>query len=124
VQPGGREIANISSIVRQPNSEMVEVRYNQVVPQQMEGSLDDPKIRELLMLASENSASPVCGTTRWACWRPSAGGAQLPGGGHSRCADGGAALRQECGRAAEGAGWPGALRGRGCGCAMRCWRRC
>jgi hypothetical protein len=53
------EITNISSIERQPNSEMVEVRYNQVVPQQMEGSLDDPKIRELLMLASENSTSPV-----------------------------------------------------------------
>jgi HEAT repeat protein/putative zinc finger protein len=52
------EITNISSIVRQPNSEMVEVSYNQVVPQQMEGSLDDPKIRELLMLASENSTSP------------------------------------------------------------------
>ncbi len=51
------EIANISSIVRQPNSEMVEVRYNQVVPQRIEGSLDDPAIRQLLMLASENSAS-------------------------------------------------------------------
>jgi HEAT repeats len=51
------EITNISSIVRQPNSEIVEVRYNQVVPQQMEGSLDDPKIRELLMVASENSTS-------------------------------------------------------------------
>jgi hypothetical protein len=51
------EITNISSIVRQPNSEMVEVRYNQVVPQHMEGSLGDPKIQELLMLASENSAS-------------------------------------------------------------------
>jgi len=51
------EITNISSIVRQPNSEIVEVRYNQVVPQQMEGSLDDPKIRELLMMASENSTS-------------------------------------------------------------------
>jgi hypothetical protein len=51
------EIANISSIVRQPNSEMVEVHYNQVVPQQIEGSLDDPAIRQLLMLASENSAS-------------------------------------------------------------------
>ena len=53
------EIASISSIVRQPNSEMVEVSYNQVVPQQMEGSLDDPKIRELLMMASENSTSPA-----------------------------------------------------------------
>lgn len=51
------EIANISSIVREPNSHMVEVRYNQVVPQRMEGSLDDPAIRQLLMLASENSAS-------------------------------------------------------------------
>jgi anti-sigma factor RsiW len=51
------EIASISSIVRQPNSEMVEVSYNQVVPKQLEGSLDDPKVRELLMLASENSAS-------------------------------------------------------------------
>ena len=50
-------VANISSIVRQPNSEMVEVRYNQMVPQQMQGSLDDPAIRQLLMLASENSAS-------------------------------------------------------------------
>jgi hypothetical protein len=51
------EIANISSIVRQPNSEMVEVRYNQMVPQRIQGSLDDPAIRQLLMLASENSAS-------------------------------------------------------------------
>jgi hypothetical protein len=36
---------------------MVEVRYNQVVPQRIEGSLDDPAIRQLLMLASENSTS-------------------------------------------------------------------
>ena len=51
------EISNISSIVRKPNSHMVEVRYNQVVPQRIEGSLDDPAIRQLLMLASENSTS-------------------------------------------------------------------
>jgi len=57
VEQPAAEITNISSIVRQPNSEVVEVRYNQIVPQHMEGSLDDPKIRELLMLASENSAS-------------------------------------------------------------------
>ncbi len=55
--PQEAEIANISSIVREPNSEMVEVRYNQVVPAKMQGSLDDPAIRQLLMLASENSAS-------------------------------------------------------------------
>ena len=51
------EIASISSIVRQPNSHRVEVRYNQLVPQRLEGSLDDPAIRQLLMLASQNSAS-------------------------------------------------------------------
>jgi anti-sigma factor RsiW len=51
------KIANISSIVRQPNSHMVEVRYNQMVPQRVTGSLDDPAIRQLLMLAAQNSAS-------------------------------------------------------------------
>jgi len=51
------EIANISSIARQPNSDMIEVRYNQLVPQRAEGPLDDPAIRQLLMLASENASS-------------------------------------------------------------------
>jgi len=54
---GPTEIANISGIVRQPNSEIVEVSYNQLVPHRIQGSLDDPGIRQLLMLASENSAS-------------------------------------------------------------------
>jgi hypothetical protein len=57
--PQSAEIASISSIVRQPNSEIVDVTYNQIVPQHMQGSLADPKIQELLMLASENSASPL-----------------------------------------------------------------
>ena len=52
-------VSGISAIVRQPNSEMVQVSYNQVVPRQIEGSLDDPAIRQLLMLASENAASPA-----------------------------------------------------------------
>src|SRR4051794_20519648 len=54
-QPGpavNGEIANISSIVRQPDSDMVEVHYNQLVPLAARGSLDDPQIRQLLMLAS------------------------------------------------------------------------
>jgi anti-sigma factor RsiW len=55
--PVTAEVANISSIVRQPNSELVEVTYNQVVPQHIQGSLDDPAIRQLLMLASENASS-------------------------------------------------------------------
>jgi len=55
--PAAGEIANISSIVRQPNSHIVEVSYNQMVPQKTKGSLDDPAIRQLLMLASRNSSS-------------------------------------------------------------------
>jgi hypothetical protein len=51
-------VASISGIVRQPNSEIVDVSYNQLVPRRIEGSLDDPQIRQLLMLASEDSASP------------------------------------------------------------------
>jgi anti-sigma factor RsiW len=56
-QPEIANVANVSSIVRQPNSGMVEVRYNQLVPQRMEGTLDNPAIRQLLMLASQNTAS-------------------------------------------------------------------
>jgi hypothetical protein len=52
------EVASVSSIVRQPNSEIVDVTYNQVVPQHRQGTLDDPTIRKLLMLASENPNSP------------------------------------------------------------------
>jgi hypothetical protein len=37
---------------------MVEVTYTQVVPQRLEGSLDDPAIRQLVMMASQNSESP------------------------------------------------------------------
>jgi hypothetical protein len=52
------DVATISSVARVPNSEMVEVTYNQVVPQRRQGSLEDPAIRQLLMMASQNSESP------------------------------------------------------------------
>jgi anti-sigma factor RsiW len=51
------EVANISSIVHQPNSEQVEVHFNRLVPAEVKGSLDDPDIRQLLMLASANPGS-------------------------------------------------------------------
>lgn len=56
--PALANVAGVSGIVRQPNSEMVEVNYNQLVPRRIEGSLDDPQIRQLLMLAAENNSSP------------------------------------------------------------------
>jgi hypothetical protein len=56
--PALANVASVSGIVRQPNSEIVNVSYNQVVPRQIEGSLDDPQIRQLLMLATENASNP------------------------------------------------------------------
>lgn len=55
--PDVSSVASVSAIVRRPNSELVDVSYNQLVPRRIEGSLDDPQIRQLLMLATENSAS-------------------------------------------------------------------
>jgi hypothetical protein len=57
LQPG--EVASISSIAHVPNSELVAVTYNRVVPQRLEGRMDSPMIRQLLMMASENSDSPT-----------------------------------------------------------------
>jgi hypothetical protein len=60
VQPANvapADVASISSIVQQPNSDIVEVRFNELVPQRMQGSLDDPAIRQMLMMASEDTAS-------------------------------------------------------------------
>ena len=57
VEPGLSNVASVSSIVRQPGSNMVEVNYNQLVPERIQGTMDNPAIRQLLMLASENSSS-------------------------------------------------------------------
>jgi anti-sigma factor RsiW len=51
-------IANISGVVTQPGSNMVEVRYNRMVPGAIEGTADDPKIQQLLLLATQNRANP------------------------------------------------------------------
>ncbi len=55
--PSVDDVASVSSIVRKPGSDIVEVSYNQIVPQQIAGTLDNPAIRQLLMLATENSAT-------------------------------------------------------------------
>jgi hypothetical protein len=46
-------IASVSGIVPTPNSDIVQVKYNRMVPEVMQGSLNDPKIRELLMLGTK-----------------------------------------------------------------------
>jgi hypothetical protein len=52
------EIANVSSIVQEPNSENVVVNYNRLVPDSIRGSLDDPQIRQLLLLGAQNRVNP------------------------------------------------------------------
>jgi HEAT repeats/Putative zinc-finger len=46
-------IASVSGIIATPNSDIVQVKYNRMVPEMMQGSLSDPKIRELLMLGTK-----------------------------------------------------------------------
>jgi hypothetical protein len=50
-------ITNVTGIVQTPNSELVQVNYNRVVPETVEGSLDEPRIRELLMLGMRPAAA-------------------------------------------------------------------
>jgi hypothetical protein len=46
-------IASVSGIVQTPNSELVTVKYNRLTSEQVQGSLDDPQIRQLLMLGTK-----------------------------------------------------------------------
>ncbi len=48
-------IANVSGIVQTPHSDLVQVKYNRVVPETMEGSLDDPQIRHLLLVGMRSN---------------------------------------------------------------------
>jgi hypothetical protein len=55
--PTGGGIASVSGIVQTPNSDIVQVKYNRLVPEMVQGSLDDPQIRSLLMLGTKLAAS-------------------------------------------------------------------
>ncbi len=50
-------IADISGIVKTSNSEIVQVTYDRVVPETVQGSLDDPQIRQLLMIGMKAAAN-------------------------------------------------------------------
>jgi HEAT repeats/Putative zinc-finger len=52
------DVANVSSIVQVPNSENVEVVYNRLQPKKIYGSLDDPKIRQLLLVGARSRINP------------------------------------------------------------------
>ncbi len=50
-------VANVTGIVQTPNSELVQVNYNKIVPESMEGSLDTPEIRNLLLVGTRSAAT-------------------------------------------------------------------
>jgi hypothetical protein len=56
-KPTQATIANVTGIVQTPNSELVQVKYNKLVPETMEGSLDSPEIRQLLLVGANAAAT-------------------------------------------------------------------
>ena len=56
--PAEGVIGNVTGIVQTPNSELVQVNYNRIVPESMEGSLDSPDIRNLLLVGTNAAATP------------------------------------------------------------------
>ena len=53
------EVASISAVSQDAKSNRVLVSYNQVEPKTVSGTLENPQIRQLLMLASQNGTSPA-----------------------------------------------------------------
>jgi len=57
--PDSAQIGGVSSIILEPGSENVEVRFNRVIPETAFGTLHDPQIRQLLILAARNYSNPA-----------------------------------------------------------------
>lgn len=55
--PDITSIAAVSAVTPHPNSEMVDVTYSQLMQHHLTGSLEDPTIRQLLMMGMENQTS-------------------------------------------------------------------
>jgi hypothetical protein len=54
-QPVEANIATIESITPAANSNQVQIKYNTLQPQTLNGTTDDPRIRQLLLLAARNN---------------------------------------------------------------------
>jgi hypothetical protein len=54
--PDAATIAGVDSITTDANSNQVSIKYNTLQPQVMNGSADDPRIRQLLLLGTRNPA--------------------------------------------------------------------
>jgi hypothetical protein len=59
VLPAEANIGYIESITPAANSNQVQIKYNTLQPQILNGSSDDPRIRQLLVLAARNTRNPA-----------------------------------------------------------------
>jgi anti-sigma factor RsiW len=59
VSPAEANIAGIESITPAANSNQVQIKYNTLQPQTLNGSSDDPRVRQLLVLAARNTRNPA-----------------------------------------------------------------
>jgi hypothetical protein len=57
--PAEANIGSIESITPAANSNQVQIKYNTLQPQILNGSSDDPRIRQLLVLAARNTRNPA-----------------------------------------------------------------
>ncbi|MGE0407206.1 MAG: HEAT repeat domain-containing protein [Candidatus Korobacteraceae bacterium] len=57
VQPVQASISGIRSITQLPNTNQVEISYDTVVPQKVEGSLQDQRIQQLLLFAARSNSN-------------------------------------------------------------------
>jgi hypothetical protein len=55
--PANGTIADVTGIVRTPNPEIVQVSYNRVMPETVQGSLHDPQILQLLLIGMKAAAN-------------------------------------------------------------------
>ncbi len=56
-RPGQGEVASVSGIRQTPNSDLVQVDFNRVVPETVQGSMSSPEIRNLLLLGTKLAAN-------------------------------------------------------------------
>jgi hypothetical protein len=54
-QPVEANLGTIESITHTANSNQVQIKYNTLQPQTLSGTTDDPRVRQLLLLAARNS---------------------------------------------------------------------
>lgn len=52
-------VAQIDSITPDANSNQVSIKYNTLMPQTLSASMDDPRVRQLLLLGAQNTRNPA-----------------------------------------------------------------